>query len=59
MLTVKGLLGPHAYWLLRCGVGPEEGVESAASKLRSAVLHLAELLRRIAAERQLVADSRK
>jgi len=58
MLTVKDLLGPHAYWFQRYGVGPEESVESAASKLMGAAPHLAELLRRIAAERQLVAGGR-
>lgn len=52
MPTVKDLLGPHAYWLLKYGISPKDGVETAVFELRGAVPHLAKLLCGIAAHHQ-------
>jgi hypothetical protein len=44
MASVQVLLGPHAYALARCGVSPQDDVETAVRKLAAKAPHLARLL---------------
>ncbi len=48
MATVIQVLGPHAHYLRRYGVNPEEDVSTAVDKLNVKAPHLAALLREIA-----------
>jgi len=48
MATVIQVLGPHAHYLRRYGVDPEEDVSTAVDKLNAKTPHLAALLREIA-----------
>jgi hypothetical protein len=48
MMTVIQVLGPHAHYLRRYGVNPEEDVSTAIDKLNAKAPHLAALLREIA-----------
>jgi hypothetical protein len=48
MAAVIQILGPHAYYLRRYGVNPEEDVSTAVDKLNAKAPHLAALLREIA-----------
>jgi hypothetical protein len=48
MATVIQVLGPHAHYLRRYGVNPEEDVSTAIDKLNAKAPHLAALLREIA-----------
>jgi hypothetical protein len=48
MATVIQVLGPHAHYLRRYGVNPEEDVSIAIDKLYVKAPHLAAFLREIA-----------
>ncbi len=48
MVAVIQILGPHAHYLRRYGVNPEEDVSTAVDKLNAKAPHLAALLREIA-----------
>jgi len=47
--TVREVLGPSAYSLLRYGVSPDDEVSRAVEVLRERAPHLAEWLRKAAA----------
>lgn len=47
MPTVRDLLGPHAYTLVKYGVEPHDDVATATAKLDKSAPHLAKLLREI------------
>jgi hypothetical protein len=48
MATVIQVLGPHAHYLRRYGVDPEEDIYTAIDKLNVKAPHLTALLREIA-----------
>ncbi|NAZ33097.1 MAG: hypothetical protein GU356_02195 [Pyrobaculum sp.] len=48
MAAVIQILGPHAHYLRRYGVNPEEDASTAIDKLNAKAPHLAALLREIA-----------
>jgi hypothetical protein len=48
MAAVIQILGPHAHYLRRYGVNPEEDASTAVDKLNAKALHLARLLREVA-----------
>ncbi|MEM1664199.1 MAG: hypothetical protein QXD96_08760 [Pyrobaculum sp.] len=47
MPTVRDILGPHAYTLVRYGIYPDDDIYTAVRKLDAAAPHLAKFIREL------------
>jgi hypothetical protein len=51
MPSVLGVLGLHAYMLMRYGVSPDEDVATVVAKLKTKAPHLANFLQEVTQQR--------